>query len=175
MNKILPFLLVTLLVILPFSLKSQTNPQTQPPDPQYFISAGGLYNQYALGGPTGSLFLSASVKIAGSSNYSISTLDFTRNSSSIRTGLAHILIRRGNFILMTHADGGVAVVAKPSTSTTTTNALGSFSGGGILLYDMGGLSKRFQNQGFYSLGLVRVVYTSLGIQPIIEIGIGKAF
>ena len=148
--------------------------QTAPAYPSYFVGAGASYNRYATGTPTAAGWTTAAVHL-GSGVYSITTIDQTSTAASLRTGIAKIIAQTGNFTLMLHADGGVTT-GTTATAASSSVALGSFSGGGLIMYDLGGLSAKLKGRGFYALGLVRILaISSAAVQPVYEFGFGKAF
>jgi hypothetical protein len=138
--------------------------QDAPIQPQYWVGGGATYNR-AAAPPTGAGWLSFGAHVADRT-YSFSTLDMTATTSSIRTGVARILTQSGSFTLMALGDAGVTTIAGV--------ALGSFSGGGLVLYDLGSVSKKLA--GVQAVAVVRVVgVTATSVNPIFEIGFGKAF
>lgn len=147
-----------------------------PVSPTYFVSSGASYNRYSTSSPNAAGWLSGAIKLGGnsSSTYSITTIDLTGTSASLRTGIATILAQDGGFSLLAHADGGVTTGAVAGATAST--ALGSFSGGAIITYDLGSLFKGMKNKGIFALGVVRIVsISSTSIQPIFEFGFGKKF
>lgn len=142
--------------------------------PSYIFSVGASYNKYATPSPVSSGFISAGIQIGGPTSrfYSLTTIDQTQNTASIRTGAAYVLLQSGNFTLATHVDGGITTV----NGNVSTAALGSFSGGGILLYDLGGLSSKFKGKGLYAEGVVRLLAVNgSSIDPCYEFGVAKTF
>jgi hypothetical protein len=128
--------------------------------PQYWLGAGSSYNYYAAP-PAHAGWISFAAKVADRT-YSFSTIDMTQTQAAIRTGVARILSQSGNVSLLALGDAGL----------TTVNgvALGSFSGGGILLYDLGAFSQRLQH--VYATGALRVIGTGgSSVQPVFEIGL----
>lgn len=147
--------------------------QTPVPDPQYFLAAGGSYNRYALDQPMAAGWLSGAVKVAANT-YQITTLDLTQTTASLRAGVAQRILQSGNFTLLLHADGGFSTGTGVGSSPAVT--LGAFSGGGMILYDLGGLIKAFQGKQLYAVGVLRILgVSSAAVQPVFEFGVGKAF
>src|SRR5262249_35209775 len=94
--------------------------------------------------------------------YSFSTIDMTQTQASIRTGVARILAQTTNVSLLALGDAGV----------TTTNgvALGAFSGGGVLLVDLGKFWSKLSH--IYATGALRVIgVNSTSVQPVFEAGL----
>jgi hypothetical protein len=146
----------------------------QEPNPTYFIGAGAAYSKYAQPTPMSSGWATVAVQTSASSGiYSITTIDMTSTTSSLRTGVAKLLMKSGNFTLMAHADGGITTGSALAGSAVT---VGSFSGGGLLIYDMGGLVKAWKGQGINAVAVVRVLaITAASVQPVFEFGFGKTF
>jgi hypothetical protein len=161
------------LLLVTVSISAQTvAPPAASPNPQYLIGFGASYNKYAAT-PTAAGWVTAAVATSQDSGiYSITTIDMTQTSSSLRTGIAKLLLQNGNWTLMAHADGGITTGTLAGTVSAVT--LGSFSGGGLVLYDLGGVWKKAA--GVKAIGVLRVLaITSAAIQPVFEFGIGKTF
>lgn len=142
--------------------------------PQYFVAMGASYDKYATSGPNSAGWISGAISIGSSGMYSISTIDMTQTSSSLRSGVAKVLVRSGNFILLAHADGGITTGTISGGSSGVT--LGSFSTGGMIAYDLGGAIKPLKGQNVYVVAVVRVLaITSVSVQPIFEFGFAKGF
>lgn len=140
--------------------QSPVTSQPATPDPSFFIAAGTTYNGTAI--PKVSGWVSAAFE-ALPGLYSITTVDNTLKSSSIRTGMAKKIIERHKLIFLIHADAGVTT----TTLGGTTNALGSFSGGPMLAYKLPKL------KNIYAIGVMRfVAVTSTSAKPIWEFGFG---
>lgn len=158
--------LLALLVVVPTFAQTpadHTDPAT------YFVGVGSSYNRYATP-PAASGWLSVGAKLSPGL-YSITTLDMTSTSSSLRTGLAKLVKQSGNFSLFIHADGGFV---SGSVTGGTGATLGSFSGGGMIMYDLSGVSKKLQHT--YAVGVVRILsITSTSVQPVFEFGFGRSF
>jgi hypothetical protein len=132
--------------------------------PQFWVGAGLAYNYYAAPSAAAG-WISLAVRIADRT-YSFSTMDMTRVQASLRTGVSRILTQSGNFTVVALGDAGL----------TTINgvALGSFSGGGMLLYDLGGVSPKLKHS--YVTTVMRVIaVNSTSVQPVFEFGISKGF
>ena len=145
--------------------------QTTPVYPNYFVSTGGGYTRNA--SPAGAEgWVSAAMQIGTNSPYySITTIDMTSASSSIRTGIAKIFSQSGNVTLMGRMDAGVSTISP---------VIGNFSGGAILLYNMKGFSKRFD--GVFLLGEIRITGATSTttaapnqVTPGFYFGVGKSF
>jgi hypothetical protein len=137
--------------------------------PGYFISAGGGYTRNALPNAAEG-WVSAAVGLGGG-NYSITTVDMTALTSTVRTGFAKIFSKSGNFTLMGRVDAGISTVAP---------LVGSFSGGAIVLYNLKGLSPKLAN--VYALGELRITgatSTSASVPGQVVtgfyFGVGKSF
>ena len=140
--------------------------------PQYFVAAGGGYTRNAKPN-AGEGWLSGAFQIGGrdSSFYSITTIDMTATTSTIRTGFAKFFAKSGNTYLLGRMDAGVSTVVP---------VIGSFTGGALLLYDLGGRYKSMT--GMFLVGEVRVSAVSTPttalpnqVTPGFYFGIGKKF
>lgn len=106
--------------------------------PSYMVSMGGGYTRnngtpnIAEGWVSGAYGL-------GSGNYIITTVDMFANSSSVRAGYAKIFASSGNFMMGARVDAG---------ASTVTPVIGSFTGGGFILYDLNGISKKMAGLKF---------------------------
>jgi hypothetical protein len=137
--------------------------------PSYFVASGGGYTRNATP-QAAEGWVSAALGL-GSGNYSITTIDMTSTTSTIRTGFAKVFSQSGNFTLMGRIDAGVS---------TVTPVIGSFSGGALLLYNMKGFSPKLAN--LFLLGEVRISgVTSTtaavpnAVTPGFYFGLGKSF
>jgi hypothetical protein len=145
--------------------------QTPSVYPSYFVSAGGGYTRNATPNAAEG-WVSAALQVGTNSPYySITTVDMTSATASIRTGLAKIFSQSGNVTLLGRIDAGIS---------TVTPAIGNFSGGAILLYNMKGFSPKLAN--VFLLGEMRVsAATSTTttvpnqVTPGFYFGIGKSF
>ena len=128
--------------------------------PPYWLGAGTSYNYYSTPSVAAG-WVSFAAKVADRT-YSFSTIDMTQTQASIRTGVARVLAQSGSVSLMALGDAGLTTVSGV--------ALGSFSGGGILLYDLGTFSKRLNH--VYATGALRVIsVSSTSVQPVFEVGL----
>jgi len=152
--------LVALLALSCLSLGAQTYL------PSAVIAAGATYTNHGTA-PSLAGFASVAVQVGTASRtYSITTIDITPKSSSVRTGVGYLALQSGNLNLLTHIDGGL--------TSTASSAVGSFSGGLMVMYDLGGVSKALKHT--YWIGVVRIVsVTGSGFYPVYEAGFGKAF
>jgi hypothetical protein len=126
--------------------------------PALYIGAGGTYNS-----PGGGFAAETEVgvRIGNTPLYSYTTLEFAPLRGTVRTGSAFVVFQRGNISMLTLADAGIA------TGSTT---LGSFSGGGMGMYDIG---NRFSRGHFYiGLGARLISTTSLGSQVVAVLTFG---
>jgi hypothetical protein len=145
--------------------------QPAPVYPNYFVSSGGGYTRNATPNAAEG-WVSAAIQVGTNSPYySITTVDMTSSTSSIRTGIAKIFSQSGNLTLMGRMDAGLSTVAP---------VIGSFSGGAILLYNMKGFSAKLNN--VFLLGEIRIsaatsttATTPNQITPGFYFGIGKSF
>jgi hypothetical protein len=134
--------------------------QTVPPD---WVGAGGGYNPS--GSPKVTAWTSFAILVNEASQlYSYSTYDVIpqRNAvpvTSARTGAATVLRKFGPSVYLL----GFATIGAATSSTAT---LGSFSGGGILLY-------RFK-PGWTVEGAVRAVNGAV-TGKVVEFGFGRTF
>lgn len=102
--------------------------QSVPDLPQYFVGGGLSYNRYA-SPPIAAGFVSFAARIGTTPAYSITTVDLTSSSSTVREEGAVVLAKQGKLALF--ALGGVGLsLGSGSTSP-------AFSGGGGLLYQLG--------------------------------------
>lgn len=145
--------------------------EATPAYPNYFVSTGGGYTRNATPNAAEG-WVSAAVQIGTNSPYySITTVDMTSATSSIRTGFAKVFSQSGNLTLLGRMDAGVSTVSP---------VIGNFSGGAILLYNLKGISPRFTNT--FLLGEIRIsAATSTTaaapnqVTPGFYFGIGKSF
>jgi hypothetical protein len=145
--------------------------EAAPAYPNYFVSTGGGYTRNAVPNAAEG-WVSAAVQIgANSPYYSITTVDMTSATSTIRTGIAKIFGQTGNLTLLGRMDAGISTVAP---------VIGNFSGGALLLYNLKGFSPKFAN--VFLLGEVRIsAATSTTtavpnqVTPGFYFGIGKSF
>ena len=141
-----------LFLLLAFSAWGQT------PDPAFIVAAGVDYNQ------------GATPKVAGWTSvafealpglYSITTLDQTLRTSSLRSGAAKKLMSRGTFIFLMHVDAGVTITASGASSSVA----GSLSAGPMLAWKLPLL------KNVYALAVVRLVAnTASTVRPLYEVG-----
>lgn len=159
---------------------AQTNPDvggstvpnrtlSPPAYPAYFLSFGAGYTRNAVP-RIAEGFVSAAIGLGGG-NYSITTIDMTAQTSAIRTGFGKVLSQSGNFILLARVDAGIS---------TVNPVIGSFSGGGIIMYDMKGIAKALA--GTYAFGEVRIMGATQSttaipnqVTPGFYFGFGKSF
>jgi hypothetical protein len=135
----------------------------QTPDPVFFVAAGASYNGTATPKTAGwtSIAFEATPGL-----YSITTMDQTLTTRSLRTGLAKKIFARAGVTVLLHADAGVTT----TTLGVTANAVGSFSGGPMVTWKIPKL------KNVYALGVVRfVAVTSVTVKPLYEIGLGWGF
>lgn len=137
--------------------------------PQYYVGTGISYDYY---GKTGFAATSSFGILTSSSVplYSFTTLELTSQTATVRTGAAYLFKQAGNFNLVALGDAGLATGSGPT--------LGSFSGGGFLLYDVGSrLTKGVQH--FYVGGGGKVLAltggAAGGVNPVFELTFGKGF
>jgi hypothetical protein len=137
--------------------------------PAYMVASGGGYTRNATP-QAAEGWVSAALGL-GAGNYSITTIDMTSTTSTIRTGFAKVFSQSGNFTLMGRVDAGVS---------TITPVIGSFSGGAILLYNMKGFSPKLAN--LFLLGELRISGVTAttaavpnAVTPGFYFGVGKSF
>jgi hypothetical protein len=156
------FCTLALLFLATILAMAQTNSVDTAYQPQFVLSAGAGWNHYAA--PQSAGWMTFGARIADGT-YSLTSIDMTSQTSSIRTGLSRVLIRQGYFTLTALGDAGIA------SGSGTAGA--AFSGGGSVLYDISRWSKV---EHTYLIGTVRVLKTTLTeVQPVFALGIGKAF
>jgi hypothetical protein len=139
--------------------------QTAPYQPDYFLAAGGSYDYYG-NTPAGLTVFGAKV---ADKTYSLTSMDIlSRNgnsAASMRTGILRLLTQSGNWNLGLLGDAGI-------TTSAGVN-LGSYSGGGMVAYDIGQL---FKKDHFYLVFTVRIQsITSQQVKPVYAIAVGKTF
>ncbi len=136
--------------------------QTTLEQPQYLLGAGAGFNSAASPRTNGWMTFGAKVT---QNNYSLTTLEMTGKRSSLRTGVARVLLEKDRFALIALGDAGVQAGSE--------NAGGAFSGGGSLLYD---ISRWVKTSNAYAVATVRVLKTSLeDVQPVFSFGFVKTF
>ena len=147
------------LLLLSASAHAQTVP-LHDPDPALLVTAGVDYNR----GATPQFAGWTSIAFAASPGlYSITTLDQTLRSSSLRSGAAKKLFERGGFTFLLHMDAGVTITASGASSSTA----GSLSAGPMLAWRVPKL------KNVYAVGVVRFVATTAGqVKPLYEFGFG---
>ena len=158
---------------------AQTAPTTSTPvatssngtfQPAYYVGAGASYDYY---GKTG--FAAATeigIRIGSTNVYSYTTMELTATLATIRTGAAYLFYQTGNWSLVALGDAGLATGSSGVSSGVT---LGSFSAGGLVMYDIGARLTKGASH-FYIGGGGRLVSTStLGQTPIATITFGKGF
>ena len=139
--------------------------------PNYFVSMGGGYTRNAEPNAAEG-WLSGAIQIGTNSPYySITTIDMNATTSSVRTGFAKVFAQSGATTLMGRVDAGIS---------TITPVIGSFTGGAILLYDLG--RKWPKLQGNFLLGEVRISGVTAvtakvpnQVVPGFYFGVGKSF
>lgn len=135
-----------------------------PDQPQFFVAAGGSYSHYTAP-PVAAGWMTFGIKVADKT-YSFSTIDMTPTVATARTGVSRVLVQSGNVTLMALGDAGMATLGGVT--------LGSFSGGGLLIYDLAGVNKRLAH--IHVVALVRVVaINATMVQPTFGLGIGRSF
>lgn len=133
--------------------------------PTYFVGAGSSYDYYGKGGLIPNT--SFGIRIASTGIYSYTTIDLGRTTATFRTGAAFIFYQVGNWSLMGLGDAGLA-------STSGSSTLGSYSGGGFVLYDIGNRSNS-GNHFYIGLGGRLVQTSTQGKEPVLAITFGKGF
>lgn len=133
--------------------------------PSYYVATGATYDYYGKAGFAANTELG--VRIGTSSIYSYTTLELTSTIATIRTGIAKILFQSGNFGFIVLGDAGVA-----NGSGTT---VGSYSGGGFLMYDIGSKVTKGLDHFYLGLGGRSLILSGNQVQPIFEITFGKGF
>lgn len=134
--------------------------------PAYYIGTGATYDYY---GKTGfAANTEVGIRIGSTNVYSYSTLQLTLATSTLRTGAAYMFYQTGNWSLLALGDAGL------STSSASP-ALGSFSGGGIVMYDVGARVTKGLDHFYIGVGGRYVATSTLGQQPIATITFGKGF
>jgi hypothetical protein len=165
-------LIVGILVWGGLALGQTTAPVTSAPAavyPSYYLSSGGGYTRNAMPNAAEG-WVSAAVGLGGG-NYSITTIDMTALTSTIRTGYAKVFSQSGNFTLMGRIDAGIS---------TVTPVIGSFAGGAIILYNLKAFSPKLAD--VYVVGELRVTGATNTtpaipgqVTPGFYFGIGRSF
>ena len=133
--------------------------------PDYFVGGGAEYNRYNSAAPAIAGWTTFAVQVGQSKVYSWSTIELASSTSTARTGAGYLFAQTGNFSLVALGDAGLAI--------SPVATLGSFSGGGAILYDIG---QRLNKSHFYLIGIMRVTaITSSQVQPVFSFGVGKSF
>jgi hypothetical protein len=137
--------------------------------PSYFVSFGGGYTRNATP-QAAEGFISAAIGLGGG-NYSITTVDMTASSSTIRTGFAKMFSQSGNFTLLGRVDAGIS---------TVTPVIGSFSGGAVFMYNLKGVSPKLVNTFAFLEARITGASTATTatpnqVTPGFYFGIGKSF
>ena len=158
---------LALLTLLSLPLAAQ-NAVPTPTYPQYFVAFGGGYTRNAVPSTEGTI--SAAIGLGGG-NYSITTVDLFAKYSSVRTGFGKMIAQSGNLALLARVDAGIS---------TGTPFIGNFSGGAIVMYNLGGFKPKFS--GTYIYGEVRLtgdssttVNSPAQVTPGLFFGVGRAF
>ena len=132
--------------------------------PTIFVGAGAGISPYATGQKYSGIGTLA-IRIAGSNILSWSTLQMIpgqTTGATLRTGIGYVVRQQGRWGVTAIADAGVA--------TGGTVTLGSFSGGGVVTYEVN------QVQHLYiTAGISIVAVTSSLVQPSFGIGFTKGF
>ncbi|MES2136114.1 MAG: hypothetical protein V4502_03515 [Pseudomonadota bacterium] len=153
-------------VLLALAMSVPARAQTPAPfQPQYYLGTGITYDYY---GPTGfAANTEFGARVSGDV-YSYSTLELTRTVATIRTGAAYAFMKQGRWLALALGDAGLA-------SGAGQPLLGSFSGGGMLAYDIG--AKLTHETSHFYIGVGGRVISTGGqtVQPIFAITLGKAF
>lgn len=133
--------------------------------PAYYVGSGASYDYYGGSGVVPSLHLG--VRVGSTNVYSWTSLELGTLTSSIRTGAAYLFNQSGNWSLLALGDAGLA--------QTATAALGSFSAGGIALYDIGARVTKGSTHAYIGGGVLMMSIASKGMQPVGVFTIGKGF
>lgn len=152
------FIRLTLFATL--SLYAQTNFV-----PSYYVATGVTYDYYGKSGFAANTELG--IRVGQTSIFSYTTLELTSTVATIRTGAAKILFQSGNFGFIALGDAGLA--------TGNGSTLGSFSGGGFLMYDIGSRVTKSIDHFYIGVGGRGLSFTGTTVKPIFEITFGKGF
>lgn len=132
--------------------------------PAYFVGAGITYDYY---GKTGfAANTDIGIRIGSTNIYSYTTLELATTTSTLRTGAAYLFYQTGNWSLLALGDAGLA-------TSTSSLALGSFSGGGLMLYDVGNKVTKGSSHFYIGVGGRFIQTASLGSQPVFVLTFGK--
>ena len=105
----------------------------------------------------------------GSTNfYSYTTLELGATTATFRTGAAYLFYQTGNWSLLALGDAGLL-------SGAATPALGSFSGGGMVLYDVGNKVTKGASHFYIAFGGRMIATATIGNQPVAIVSFGKGF
>jgi hypothetical protein len=130
--------------------------------PSYFAAAGyGFAPTSSISTATASTegWISMGVQIAATNYYSVTTVDMSSSANIIRTGFARVMAQSGNMTLLARVDGGIS---------TPTPTISSFSAGGIVTYNLKGLSPKLA--GTFFVGEIRMTASPSGPAGSVNIG-----
>jgi hypothetical protein len=136
-----------LILFLLLFLAPSAFPQTAP---DYFVGAGGSTGSAVQG------WVTFGARLASVNVLSLTTIEIG-GPSVLRTGFATVLKTSGRMSLIALADAGATPVPPVN---------GSFSGGGILTYDVRGVT---------AIAGIRVESVGSSVSPVFYFGIGRKF
>jgi hypothetical protein len=132
--------------------------------PAYLVGSGISYDYY---GKTGFALQQTFAAKVTNGLYSYSTLTNTQSQAAISTGAAYTVTQSGNWSISLLGTAGLL-------SGSGTPVLGQFTGGGVMMYDIGARLK--SSHHYYVVGGVSILgVTSQVIKPIYGIGFSAGF
>jgi hypothetical protein len=162
-----PLMLALIVVGTGLASASEARAQVTPAfSPQYVFLSGAEYDYY---GKTGFSVNSIFGARLGNSRpfYSYTTLETTAAAATLRSGIGYTFLQSGNWSAVALGDAGIFNGASAS--------LGSFSGGGLLFYDIGSRLTKGDHH-FYVAGGVRLLsIASQTVQPVGVVMLGAGF
>jgi hypothetical protein len=137
--------------------------------PQYVFGSGETFSPYS-SAPTllgkSSTIGTFGVRVASSNVYSWTSMQLVPGVTSgaiVTTGAAYVAFQSGKFSLLAIGQAGLSV-----GSTVT---LGTFSGGGLLTYQLGAAA----NNTFLTFGMTVTGISGNTVQPSFGVGIARGF
>jgi hypothetical protein len=137
---------------------------SEPFQPSYLVGSGISYDYY---GKTGFALQQTFAAKVTKGLYSYSTLTNTRDQAAISTGASYCPMQSGNVSMCMLGTAGVL-------SGSGEPVLGQFTGGGVMMYDIG--NKLKSGHHYYIVGGVSILgVMSQVVKPIYGIGFAAGF
>lgn len=134
--------------------------------PAYYIGTGASYDYYGKSGAAAETELG--IRIGSTNLYSYTTIELGTTQATIRTGAAYLFYQTGNWSLLALGDAGLA-------TSSVAPVLGSFSAGGMGLFDIGNKLSKGTQHFYIGTGMRFITVTGLGSQPVAVVTFGKGF